>query len=102
MANKTVPAIIRWLTPEEGGRARPPSGPTYSTVAIFEGVSDAWSRASAWSLVLEYEEWPDPHSETKASVGFLVDNGPEPWLKAGARFELYEGRMLVARGEVVE
>ena len=101
MGNKTVIALVKWLTPLEGGRNTPPSGPTYSTVAKFEESAHEWPRI-AWSVVLEFLEIPIQAEKTKALVRFLVPNSPDRWLKTGAHFDLYEGIRIVAHVEVVE
>lgn len=95
--DKEITALIRWLTPLEGGRAAPPSGPTYSTVAHFKESADEWP-AVAWSIVLEFL---DPF-KSKALVCFLMPNTPGRLLKVGAHFDLYEGPKLIAHAEVIE
>ena len=95
--DKEITALIRWLTPLEGGRIAPPSGPMYSTVVRFKESADEWP-AVAWSVVLEFLE----PLKSKALVRFLMPNAPDHLLKMGAHFDLYEGPKLVAHAEVVE
>ena len=37
MNRNWIPATIRWLTPEEGGRRQVPEGPEYAATARFLG-----------------------------------------------------------------
>jgi len=41
MNRQWYPATLRWLTPKEGGRVQPPSGPEYRTTARFFGTEPA-------------------------------------------------------------
>lgn len=74
--DKEITALIQWLTPLEGGRTAPPSGPMYSTVAHFKESADEWP-AVAWSVVLEFLE----PFKSKALVRFLVPNAPRSFAK---------------------
>ena len=100
MKNTSVKAKVCWLKEEEGGRKSPPSGPKYSTVARFEDEKDSWLR-EAWSLVLEFSGTPDESLCITTDVRFLSEDGPMRLLHRGSVFELFEGRQLVARGEVL-
>lgn len=93
-------AKVWWVPKEEGGRDRPPSGPRYITVARFEDDKESYPK-EAWSLVLEFNGSPGGSLCIMADVRFLVDEAPTHLLHPGSSFELYEGRQLVARGEVV-
>lgn len=94
-------ARISWLSAAEGGRETIPSGGRYSTAARFENAVEKWPQ-EAWSLVIEATEELQVSSEAVAKVSFLSPDAPLHLLKAGSRFELYEGRRLVARGEVLQ
>jgi hypothetical protein len=55
---------------------------------------------TAWSLVLQRLQ---PYAKGRywfAEVHFLAPEAPNHLLRSGARFELYEGRRLVATGQV--
>ncbi|MHB1422454.1 MAG: hypothetical protein ACYC3I_04495 [Gemmataceae bacterium] len=93
-------ARITWLTPEEGGRRTPPSGPRYSTPARFEGQAPGPEGAN-WSLVVDRMSQPLGSADWIAEVRFLVDEAPHELLLLGARFELYEGKKCVARGVII-
>ena len=102
MTNKPVKVKSRvcWLTKEAGGRESPPPGPRYSTPARFEEEKDKWPH-EAWSLVLEFSGPPDESLCMIADVSLLNPDGPATLLHPGSVFDLFEGRQLVARGEVL-
>jgi hypothetical protein len=87
-------ARINWLR-------QPPAANTYSTVARFEGIADRWPQ-EAWSVVLDI-----PQAEHEGGVGIvgirllIGEDGPQGLLVSGSKFELYEGKKCVARGEVL-
>jgi len=91
--------MISWISPDDGGRKVPPSGPSYTTVARFE-EDERWNE-SAWSLVVNFEKrFKDPRL-LLASIRFLADEAPHDLLHHGSRFELFEGRKRVAKGIVL-
>jgi hypothetical protein len=96
---KKVRANITWIPAAQGGRI-PPTGPRFSTVARFAGVEEV--PGEAWSLVLEWTPVPAGELAMKAEVYFLAEEGPQDRLVPGARFELYEGRKVMAKGEVLK
>ena len=100
MSHKVL-ASIRWVTPAEGGRKTPPRVPRYSTVARFETTAASWP-AEAWSIVAEFMERLDNCSGVLAEVWLLTPDAPAHLLKTGSRFDLFEGRRLVAHGEVLQ
>lgn len=73
---------------------------SYITPARFEDEKDKWPK-EAWSLVVEFNGPPDESLCTIADVRFLSPEGPTRLLHPGSVFELYEGRRMVARGEVL-
>ena len=88
-------ARIHWLSSDEGGRAQPPTGEQYITVARFDDPAGDWS-TDAWSVVLSFAG-----SSEEAEVRFLAPEAPPHLLRAGVRFELYEGRKKVAEVNVI-
>lgn len=97
--SQSVEAFISWVPAGEGGRSRPPSGPTYSTVCRFE--EDPRWPDQAWSLFVEFLKPIRDGRYLHANVRFLTDDAPQHLLHAGSRFELYEGRRRVAKGVVL-
>jgi hypothetical protein len=93
-------AVIEWLRPEDGGRSTLPAKGRYATIAKFSG-QERWPE-EAWTLVAELAEPPDYSRRSVATIHFLADEAPHHLLARGNRFELFEGRRVVARGEVVE
>lgn len=93
-------ARITWLTPSEGGRSTPPSGPRYCAPARFEGQPPGAEGAN-WSLVVEFLSRPSNSTDWIAEVRWLVDEAPYELIRMGARFELYEGKKCVARGVIL-
>ncbi len=79
----------------------PPSGLQYSTVARFEDDANNWPN-EAWSIVVELSGQLPASLETTANIRFLVPNAPNRLLQPGSRFELYEGRRMVANGQVID
>lgn len=99
MAVRTVVAILKWLAPDEGGRAVPPTGPTIATVSEFEGQEGL--PAGAWSLVVTFLERPDASRSHRVEVSFLAgEDAPQHWLTNGRSFKLFEGPRVVAKGTV--
>jgi hypothetical protein len=94
-------AEIRWLSPDEGGLLRPPTGPRYSTVARFEGQTDEEWRKEAWSLVLDFQGTPDESGRHIVAMRFLSEEGPAQRLSPSRTFALFEGAKKVAEGIVL-
>lgn len=98
---RSAAATIDWLGAEEGGREELPTAATHTTVAKFEKLADRWPR-EAWSVVLTFHVPPNARRGATVSIRMLVEDAPKELLEVGSRFELYEGRRIVARGVVVE
>ena len=98
--SRVVRARIVWVPAASGGRQALPPGPIYSTVSRFVEQGARWTEES-WSLVVQFSEGRPTAAETFASVQFLSPQAPHEWLHPGSRFELLEGRRVVAYGEVV-
>jgi hypothetical protein len=94
-------AHVRWLRAEEGGRASPPAGPTYSTVARFAQFAARWPE-EAWSVVLTLQAPPDAAGRMTVGIRMLSEAAAAWLLSPGSVFELVEGRRCVARGEVLQ
>lgn len=94
-------AQVVWLTPEQGGRSSPPSGPRFVVPCRVEGVHAPGAQGANWSLVLNLVSRPPGSADWIADVQFLVDQAPHELLGDGARFELYEGKKCIARGTVL-
>ena len=96
-------AKLNWLTPEQGGRTKPPLGlgePSYATVMRF--LDEPWPPVGiAWSLVVEKIEAASTEYEWIANVYYLMLAAPQDSLISGRKFELYEGNRCVATGVIL-
>lgn len=95
-------AKVCWLHRPKSGSTTVLPRSSYTAPAQFEEEADKWPD-EAWSLAVAFDG-ASPTEETPcvtADVSFLIEDGPVYLLHAGRRFELYEGRWLVARGEVI-
>jgi hypothetical protein len=99
-SNRKIMARINRVSADEGGRKHPPLGPRYSTAARFEKAASQWPQ-EAWSVVAEFTKASDDSSCVEAELRLLAPDAPAHLLDPGSKFELYEGRRLVARGEVL-
>jgi hypothetical protein len=90
-------ALISWVPSEKGGRQAPPSGPQYICPVHLRAQSGRGTEGE-WSLVVEFERSFGNGFFTYAGVRFLAPEAPHDLLADGARFELHEGRRLVAIG----
>lgn len=93
-------ARICWIEAEDGGRKIPFTEMRYVTVARFEQERDNWPE-EAWSLVVDFNEPPMRSRCVMANVHFLVPDAPQYLLDVGDKFELFEGRKCVTKGEVI-
>jgi hypothetical protein len=56
--------------------------------------------SDAWSVVVTASQPVGSDSSQSVAIRFLMDDAPHNWLVPGRRFELYEGRLLLAEGLV--
>ena len=95
-------AVIRWLSPEQGGRDRPPQAAGYAATAVFDGIEGepgSSSEGQHFSVVVEWEE-TSPSAGT-AKLEFFDAIGARPFLKLGQRVGIMEGARRVADAEIV-
>lgn len=96
-------AAIEWRAAEKGGRQSPPSGvasPPYSAVIRF--LDDPWPPEEAWTVVVKHKSRESTEHSWVADVHYLFDDAPQGTFVPGRKFKLYEGRMCVASGELLE
>lgn len=96
---RDVEAEIQWLSAAQGGRKHPPLGPRYRSLPRF--LTDPNGMLGNWSVEIVFIKTPT--ERTKMSVGtmsFISKDAPQQLLKSGARFELTEGRKIIALGEI--
>ncbi len=93
-------AMITWFRFEEGGRRELPRVPLYRSVVRFD--EDPNRRLGAWDFEVQFEDPPSHERSSVATVSFLAEGAPSQLLHVGSRFELTEGRKVVARGEIIQ
>ena len=96
--SKTAKALVSWVPSAKGGRKKPPTGAVYSTIARF--ADDPKWPDESWSLVVRKLRVYGGGRFWFAEVQFLMEEAPHELLRSGGRFDLYEGRKLVATGLV--
>src|SRR5688572_11458140 len=93
-------AIIRWVPASRGGRQQPPpSADGYTAPARFE--SDPQEQRGIWSLRIVQAKPLRGAEVIDANIQFLFPDAPHDLLREGERFELTEGRKVVAKGVVL-
>ena len=97
---KTVKANMYWMTEGEGGRKTIPDSDKYSTVACFEDIKGKYSD-EAWSVVIDLKNADKDGRNVTAQIRFLVEWAPNELLCSGSKFELFEGKKLVEKGEIL-
>lgn len=100
-------ASVRWFTEEEGGRRKPPPGPTYAATAVFVLGGDAelardWPAAGEhFSVLLDFDEM-SPEGESLTKVEFVSWPLVADRLMPGSAFLIMEGPKPVAEARVNE
>ena len=91
-------AHVSWIPFEKGGRKKYISRSTrYCPIIVFtdEKKDGAWSADILTNSV-------NDNNESSINISFLFENAPFELLKPGAKFELYEGSKLVAKGVIMK
>lgn len=92
-------AKIYWLTKEQGGRLNP-IPMNYDKYAPLIRIAGE-TQDNNWSILVNNFELIDS-TTTFAKVSYLFPENAPNNLMPGIRFELYEGRKLVACGEILK
>lgn len=83
---------LRWLTPAEGGRPKPPSGPVYAATAHFENETNYFSVVLTFGdttshnglltgvelTLLAPDKLPDIVAKLVPSCCLVITEGPRP------------------------
>lgn len=93
-----VEARLEWRIRRPSGIENP-RGERFATPARFEQQGEDWDK-NAWNVVVTSSEPVASDSTQRVRVRFLMDEAPHDWLMSGARFELYEGSLLLAEGVI--
>ena len=96
--NETVEAEIRWLGLAEGGRKSLPTVREYRSIVRFE--DDPNAVLGTWDVRVEFLDEPTLELPNPSRLGFVSADAPRQLLHSGSRFELTEGRKVVAHGVV--
>ncbi|HSI34524.1 MAG: hypothetical protein ACAI43_26885 [Phycisphaerae bacterium] len=102
--SREVRAVIRWVPTSRGGRQAPPTPAAgYTCPARFENDVDAGGTPSGaqWSLRIVSAVELRTGEVVDARVRFLLPDAPHDLLRDGERFEMLEGRRVVAKGVVL-
>lgn len=94
---KNVNARIIWIPLDNGGRKKPiPNDTKYCPIISFPEnyLLETWS---AEIVVIE----TNAEGESNANLSFLLDEAPFELLKKNVKFQLFEGKRLVATGVVL-
>jgi hypothetical protein len=94
-----VKAELKWLSLEQGGRKAPPTVQFYRSIPRF-AEDPNWKRG-VWDLTVEFLEYPNVENPSRVWISFDSNGAPEEFLHSGSRFELTEGRKVVALGQVL-
>jgi hypothetical protein len=90
-------AYISWLSLEEGGREKPPSGTIYAATAKFAEQSDEF-----FSVVLQRIHRPRVFTDIeKYDLDFFAPELVVDRLSPGTKLWITEGPRTVAQGEIV-
>ena len=92
-------AWISWLPFKKGGREHVPTA-RYRLCVLFDKQQN-WP-AEGWTLVVEPIRLFEGDRLQVAKMDFLADDAPQELITPGARFELLDGRQVVAHGLVVD
>jgi len=86
-------AIVKWLSPEEGGRMRMPTYLRYVGIGHFADDDDSVPH-DKWSVVIEFDGPPAKVGDDvgPATVHFLFETAPQSRLHPGVRLSVHEGR----------
>ena len=91
-------AHVSWVPFEQGGREKHmPKNTKYCPIIVFPGEK----MDGTWSAEILTDSVND-NNESTIDISFLFPDAPFDLLKPGAKFELYEGKKLVARGVMVK
>ncbi len=91
-------AHVSWVPFEKGGREKHmPKNTKYCPIIVFLGEE----MDGTWSAEILTDSVND-NNESTIDISFLFPDAPFDLLKPGAKFELYEGKKLVARGVMVK
>lgn len=101
MKRKVYVADLNWLKPSEGGRQLPipMHNNKYCPIVAVDGIKDYLG--SSFSLICDSFQKIE-ELRTLAYVTYLNEERSPKNLYVGAKIDLYEGKKLVATGEIIK
>ena len=96
--HESVMAVLTWVSPNVGGRKTPPTVRCYRSLSRFDEDPN-WSRG-VWDILVEFIDLPTFEAPSKVRISFASPGAPTDLLHTGNRFELREGKKVVARGQI--
>ena len=102
MTPQVATAKVHWLSPAQGGRKAPPSGPVYAATGRFdEPHSELFSVVLSFPAPKEQaENGSTPRAVDEVEVGFLVPELVKNKLAPGKKLLIIEGSRTVAECEI--
>lgn len=104
--NPVAGAVVRWRSPEQGGRlSGPPTVPVYMATAVFvlgddSDVQPGWPASAEQLSILLRKTGELDDGRWECLVGFLVPELARPHVHAGAQLIVLEGPRTVAPAQV--
>lgn len=94
-------AIVTWLATGPSGALHLPDSLQVIGIGRFADDGPEWPDGS-WRVVCRFDTPPSEHgSPIQARVHFLMDQAPHERIAPGVRFDVCEGRQVVAAVEVL-
>ncbi|MBC9723670.1 hypothetical protein [Streptomyces sp. TRM68367] len=99
-------AVVRWRTPDEGGRhSGPPTAPVYMATAVFvqgddSEVQPGWPASADQLSILLQKTGQLDERRWRYLVGFLAPELARPHLKPGAELLVLEGPRVVGSAQL--
>ena len=95
--SKIFEAKIYWLPEMQGGRREIPTGDKYAPIIRISNMKA--DQEEVWSIVVINKKHLS-EQETISEMRYLSEIAPDN-LKVGMEFCLYEGRKMIAQGEIL-
>ena len=92
----------KWIPPVISIGERVPSNAYHPTI-VFEGQYEGPIWDGNGTITVDKEKYNELVSkkESIATVSYLVEEAPHELIRSGAKFELYDGKMIIAVGTVL-
>ena len=98
MGSRCVEVLIKWENKQISNPEIPPEGIRFCPQITFD---DEPNSMPMWTAEVFIRSWSD-NASCYAEFRYLFNDAPTYYLKRGKRFELYDGPIKIATGEVLE